>query len=252
MSITFPWYRLGYIIPHRHTDMDGYQFARVAPDGMMLVTTQLDLKEYSLRAVEAELGTLREGVDILSSRVDSMSISGVPLAASLGRARTLQLLDEMSDRSGLSCKTDLEAHIKALHHLDVEKIAIASRWPSALNEKLIDYLKAAGIEVLATAAEGRDLQQNKAASPQADHELAFRLARLALKQAPDAEGLLLPGGLWFAINAAPLLEAEFGIPVLLNITSTVWAALREVRQPLPAKLGRVHGMLLAGLDNPGE
>jgi hypothetical protein len=39
MAVVFPWYRLGYIIPHRHTDMDGYQFARVAPDGMMLVTT---------------------------------------------------------------------------------------------------------------------------------------------------------------------------------------------------------------------
>lgn len=48
MPIVFPWYRLGYIIPHRHTDMDGYQFARVAPDGMLLVTTQLDLAEYSL------------------------------------------------------------------------------------------------------------------------------------------------------------------------------------------------------------
>jgi hypothetical protein len=31
MAAVFPWYRLGYIIPHRHTDMDGYQIARVAP-----------------------------------------------------------------------------------------------------------------------------------------------------------------------------------------------------------------------------
>jgi len=38
--------------------------------------------------------------------------------------------------------------------------------------------------------------------------------------------LLMPGGLWFGIHAVPLLEAEFGRPVLLNILSTTWAALR--------------------------
>jgi hypothetical protein len=52
--------------------MDGYQLARVAPDGMLLVTTQLDLAEYSLAAEERELPTLWQGVDILASRTDSI------------------------------------------------------------------------------------------------------------------------------------------------------------------------------------
>jgi arylmalonate decarboxylase len=234
MAEIFPWYRLGYIIPHRHTDMDGYQFARVAPDGMMLVTTQLDLREYSLAAVEEQLPTLREAVDILGRRkVDSMSISGVPLAASLGRARTRELLDDASSRSGIECLTDLEAHIEALQALGASRIALATRWPDALNARIRDYLREAGVEVLVTVAEQRDLQQNKAASPEADHELALRLGREAMAAAPDAQALLLPGGLWFAIHAAPRLEAEFGVPVLLNITSTVWAALRSASAPLP-------------------
>lgn len=37
------------------TFMDAYQFYRVAPAGMMLVTTGLNFKEYSLAAVESEL-----------------------------------------------------------------------------------------------------------------------------------------------------------------------------------------------------
>ena len=246
MAEVFPWYRLGYIIPHRHTDMDGYQFARVAPDGMMLVTTQLDLREYSLAAVEEQLPTLREAVDILGRReVDSMSISGVPLAASLGRARTLELLEDASGRSGIECLTDLEAHIEALHALRAERIAVATRWPHALNERIRSYLAEAGIEVLATAAEQRDLQQNKAASPQGDHELALRLGREAMAAAPGAQALLLPGGLWFAILAAPQLEAEFGVPVLLNITSTVWAALRRAPAPLPVAADAVAWRSLA-------
>ncbi len=247
MAIIFPWYRLGYIIPHRHTDMDGYQFARVAPDGMLLVTTQLDLAEYSLAAVERELPALNEGVDTLASRTDSISISGVPLAASLGRDRTVALLAEAGDRAGRPCRTDLEAHIEAMHHLGAERIALATRWPDALNEAIVAYLALAGIEVRSVRAEQRNLQQNKVANPEADHHLALRLGRAALEAAPDAQALMLPGGLWFAIHAAPLLEAEFGVPVLLNITATVWAALHAVDGPLPAYPGAEAGALLAGL-----
>ena len=237
MAIVFPWYKLGYIIPHRHTDMDGYQFARVAPDGMVLVTTQLDLAEYSLAAVERELPALWEGVDILASRTDSIAISGVPLAASLGRERTVALLAEASDRARRPCRTDLESHIEAMQHLGAERIALATRWPDALNDAIVEYLAQAGIEVASVQAEQRNLQQNKAADPEADHQLALRLGRAAMRAAPDAQALMLPGGLWFAIYAAPLLEAEFGVPVLLNITATVWAALHVVDGQLPAYPG---------------
>lgn len=247
MAIIFPWYRLGYIIPHRHTDMDGYQFARVAPDGMLLVTTQLNLAEYSLAAVEHELPTLWEGVDILASRADSISISGVPLAASLGRERMASLLAEASDKAGVRCHTDLEAHIEAFHHLGAERIALATRWPEALNGKIVDYLRDADIEVRTVQAKHRNLQQNKTADPEADHDLALRLGRAALAAAPDAQALMLPGGLWFAIYAAPLLEAEFGVPVVLNITATVWAALHAADGPLRASLPAGAGALLASL-----
>jgi maleate cis-trans isomerase len=252
MAIVFPWYRLGYIIPHRHTDMDGYQFARVAPDGMLLVTTQLDLADYSLAAVERELPALWEGVDLLSSRTDSIAISGVPLAASLGRDRMGALLAEATDRAGRPCRTDLESHIAAMAHLGAERIALATRWPDALNDRIVEYLRQAGIEVRSVRAEQRNLQQNKAADPEADHHLALRLGRAALDAAPDAQALMLPGGLWFAIYAAPLLEAEFGVPVLLNITATVWAALHAVDGRLPAYPGEDAGALLAGLRRGGQ
>ena len=68
MTIINPWYQLGYIIPHRYTDMDAYQFYRVAPEGMMLVTTGLNLAGHSLAAVEHELPTFWERVDLLAKK----------------------------------------------------------------------------------------------------------------------------------------------------------------------------------------
>jgi maleate cis-trans isomerase len=227
MNPIAPWYQLGYIIPHRYTDLDAYQFYKVAPEGMMLVTTGLDLAEYTLASVEAQMPAFSACLDLLAQKaVDRIALSGVPVAAALGRERTLRLIAEASDRTGLACDTDLEAHIDTLKHLGISRIALATRWSDAVNTALIDYLKLAGIEVLAHRSHARSLSQNKVANALADHELALRLGREVLAATPQAEALLMPGGLWFAIHAAPMLEAEFKRPVLLNILSTTANALR--------------------------
>lgn len=228
-----PWFQLGYVIPHLYTDLDAYQFYRVAPEGMMLVTTGLNLKEYSLAAVEEELPSLWARFELLAKRkIDRIALSGVPVASALGRKRMREILDEAQQRTGLPCDTDLEAHISTLQHFGATRIALATRWPETVNGALTRYLGEAGIEVLTCQAQARTLDQNKHASAAADHDLALELGRAALRAAPEAQALLLPGGLWFAIHAVPILEAEFGKPVLLNITSTTRAALANAKQVL--------------------
>ena len=221
-----PWYQLGYIIPHRYTDMDAYQFYKVAPEGMMLVTTGLDLKEYTLESVESQLPALYSSLDLLKKKgVDRISLSGVPIAAALGPKRMRSLLDDARQRTGIECDTDMEAHISTLKNLGVTKLAIASRWSDAVNNAVMQYLATEGIEVVICKSRGRTLSQNKEADALSDHNLALELGREALKAAPEAQALLLPGGLWFAIYAVPILEAEFGKPVLLNVLSTASAAM---------------------------
>lgn len=248
MNVICPWLQLGYIIPHLYTDMDAYQFYRVAPDGMMLVTTGLNLKEYSLAAVESELPALWRAVDLLKQKkVDRIALSGVPVACALGRKKMREILDAASQRTGLACDTDLEAHIATLQHLGATRIALATRWPDAVNTALSNYLGEAGIEVLVCRARGRSLEQNKLSSAADDHLLAIELGAQALRAAPQAQALLLPGGLWYAIHAVPLLEAEFDKPVLLNILSTTWAALNAVRDRMLHRPDPRWGKVLASL-----
>ena len=248
MSIIHPWYQLGYVIPHLYTDMDAYQFYRVAPEGMMLVTTGLDLKDYTLAAVEKELPMLWQRFDLLAKKkVDRLSLSGVPVASALGRKRMREILAEGEKRTGLACDTDLEAHIATLQHLGASKIALATRWPEAVNAALTRYLAEAGIEVLACASRARTLDQNKLSSAAADHELALELGGKALREAPRAQALLMPGGLWHAIHAVPLLEAEHGKPVLLNILSTTWAALHAAGSRMQVRPDPRWGKVLASV-----
>jgi maleate cis-trans isomerase len=166
----------------------------------------------------------------------------------------LALLKESSDRTGLPCDTDAEAHIATLQHLGVTRIALASRWSEAVNQGLTAYLADAGIEVLVCKSKGRSLSQNKAANALADHELALTLGREALNAAPDAQALLMPGGLWFAIHAVPMLEQEFGKPVLLNILSTTCSALRSAPKRFEPAIPRADahwGMVLSSAYRDG-
>ena len=243
-----PWYQLGYVIPHLYTDLDAYQFYRVAPEGMMLVTTGLNLKEYSLAAVETELPTLWQRFDLLAKKkVDRISLSGVPVASALGRTKMREILADAQQRTGLACDTDLEAHIATLQHFGATKIALATRWPDTVVTALTRYLAEAGIEVIAVRSRARTLDQNKESSAAADHELALELGREVMRAAPEAQALLMPGGLWFAIHAVPILEAEFGKPVLLNILSTTWAALHAAGKRMLHRPDAHWGKVLASL-----
>jgi len=246
MNVISPWYQLGYVIPHLYTDLDAYQFYRVAPEGMMLVTTGLNLTEYSLEAVERELPTLWQRFELLArKKVDRISLSGVPVASALGRKKMLEILAEAQARTALPCDTDLEAHIATLHHLGATRIALATRWPDTVNAALTRYLAGAGIEVLACRSRPRSLAQNKASSAAEDHQLALDLGGQVLQETPEAQALLLPGGLWYAIYAVPLLEANYGRPVLLNILSTTWAALHAAGHRMKHRPDPRWGRVLA-------
>jgi maleate cis-trans isomerase len=248
MSIITPWYQLGYVIPHLYTDMDAYQFYRVAPEGMVLITTGLNLREYSLAAVEENLPALWNAFDLLASKkADRLSLSGVPVASALGREKMREILADAEGRTGIPCDTDLEAHIATLKHLGASRIALATRWPETVNAALTRYLAEAGIEVIACVSRARSLQENKYSQAAADHELALELGREALHAAPQAQALLLPGGLWFAIHAVPLLESEFGVPVLLNILSTTWAALHSAGERMLHRPDVRWGKVLASV-----
>lgn len=243
-----PWFRLGYVIPHLYTDLDAYQFYAIAPDGAMLVTTQLNLAEYSLVAVERELPTLRARVDLLASkRCDVIALSGVPVASVLGRTRVRSMLDELEQRTGRPCSTDLEAHISALQHFGVERLALGSRWPTHVIDALTAYLREAGIDVVVVRRESGDLEQNKSQDPAESEALALRLGREALRAAPQAQALMLPGGLWFAVNAVPILEAEFGVPVTINIGATLRTALLHYPGVQPIRPDPRWGMVLASV-----
>ena len=192
---------------------------------------------------------LKETVDALTaSGVQRIVMGGVPIGAALGRERAVGILEDIAKWSGVQASSSFEDHLLAFSALGVKKVAVANRWPEAVNSGVTKYLEDSGFEVSASRFGGGTLQENKKKTPQGDHETALELGRAVVADNPDAEVLMLPGGNGYFLYAAPLLEQELGIPVVTNHTASLFAALSEFDGPLVVKPDRRWGRLLQGLS----
>lgn len=240
-----PWFRLGYVSPHPTVDTLAFELYRMAPPGLMLVTTGLAIADYTPEAVEDQLPAFLDAVSLLRARrADRIVLSGVPIAVALGRARTTALLDAAREQAGVPVDTDLEAIIAGVQHLGIERVAIATRWSGDVNEGLARYLRDAGIEVVDTINASQSISENAAMDDATGMRLAIELGRRAFESPADPGGVIMPGARWIAIHALDELESSFGRPLFLNHAAGLWAALHHhgYAQPITG-----WGRLLASL-----
>ena len=70
-------------------------------------------------------------------------------------------------------------------------------------------------------------------------KLAFQLGREAMRRAPNAEALLLAGGAWRSLAALPILEEDYGIPVVTNPIAPIWRLIHDGIAPPVEGWGRL-------------
>jgi maleate cis-trans isomerase len=230
-----PWLRIGYVSPHPLIDTLPYEFYLMAPPGVMMMASCIEIEDYTLEAVQKQF-------DILDSRIESLMrrgarrivISGVPLAIALGRPRTQDLLAGITERWKVPADTDLEAIIAGALSLGVRTAGIATRWKQPMNDRLSSYLAEAGIKVVATSSSGRSMNENAGLDDETGIRLAAELGGEVLGDASAPDAVIMPGGRWITVGAIRELEGRFGRPVITNYSAGLWAALREAgfRRPI--------------------
>lgn len=241
-----PRFRYGQVLPANTAVRlgPGYQFYRLVPLDVIEITTVLGITDYTREGVEAAIGNFPTCVDLLAHEgVDRMVLAGVPISAQLGRKKVREHLDEAQQRSGVPCDAPLEAMIAALHHLAVDRVTIGSRWAGALNEALVQYLAEGDIEVSSVTSRGQWARQAFAMSLDAGMQAAVAVGREAARLDPEAGAIIVPGGAALSLHAIPMLESEFGKPVLTNANAEIWEGLVHTGIVPPVK---GWGALLAG------
>jgi len=194
------------------------------PPYVKRIARSIEISDYTTEGVdEAIAQRYWPCVEALAGEgANSITLAGFPIASQLGRPRVLELLEETGRRTGAVADAQAEASIAALRRFGAKRIAVASRWSEQLNAALIAYLKEADLEVLSITSVGQWAKQAFSMSIEEGVKLAFQLSREAMRKAPKADALLVPGGAWRSLAAVPILEEDYGIPVVTNPIAQVW------------------------------
>lgn len=223
-----PRRQFGYINPVQISDYIHYQFYCIFPANCLMVNFPLNVQSFSHGGVDKALEGFWNGFDFLVDRkVERISQGGIPVSAYAGRPRILAMLEEAAKRTSVPATADFEESIEAVRHLGIKRLAVAAKWSRELMQRIREYLGHAGITPVDLIGHEHSAQQVVALKPEASVNEALALGREAFTKMPEADGLLLAGGAWLVMQAVPMLEAEFGRPVVTNPGATYWSALRQ-------------------------
>ncbi len=143
-----------------------------------------------------------------------------------GHAGAQQQVDELARVTGVPTSSTSLAFVAALRELGLTRVAVAASYPDDVARLFVDYLAAAGIEIVSmgsagivTAAEVGQLQ------PAQVRELAVA------RDHPEAEALLVPDTAMRTLAVLPELEQHLGKPVLTANQVTIWHGLRLAGAP---------------------
>ena len=193
----------------------------------------------------------RREFDFLVARnVDRIVQAGIPVSAFAGRKRVLGFLEEAAKRAPtIPTSADFEEAIEGFKLLGCKKIAMAGKWDDGLMGRVAAYLRAAGLEPLGWTNQAHTTKQVMDVRPQEGIDMALALGRQAFKGNPGADGLLLAGGSWLSNAAIPVLEEEFGRPVITNPAASYWALMHQLGRCSPRQS---FGMLVDSLRLCGK
>jgi len=248
MQQIMPQYKIGFIGPKDKDFRLSREVApnpnlrteRLLPPFIVYIYTGLQLRDYTPEGVEEGIGRYWNCVnELMEHKPDRIGWGGFPISSQLGRSRCLGLIDETRRRTGLPAGSDAEAVIAAMKHMGINRVAVASRWADQLNERVVQYLNHAGIEVLTITTVGQWAAQAFAMSLDMGIKLVLQLSRQAMRNAPAAQGLFIPGGTWRSLGCIPTLEEDFGIPVITNNIASTWELIHEGIAPPIKGWGRL-------------
>jgi maleate cis-trans isomerase len=237
-----PKRKIGVLTPLPVIDNGAYEFYRLVKDRLMLVMIPVGLNEFTDKDVERVFAPVNSYLDkLMERRVDIVMQSGVPLPALIGVAAHDRLIAHMADYAGRPATSSILGVVEAAKRLGVARIALANKWSGAMNRTLGEFFARKNIAVAGVASKVLAPSQFQKMSGEDNIELAYALGRQALRDLPEADGLYIGGGAWLSQPVAETLEAEFGRPVITNVSAMIRNVLTllDCWTPIPG-----HGRLL--------
>ena len=159
--------------------------------------------------------------------VDAIMVIGTSLTFYRGYEAHQELLAKLREQTGLPVSTMSEAVVDGLHAVGAKRIAVATAYADEVNNRLADFLRKAGFEVLALEGFGLFGFGDPGAKSEKDIiELSGKAITGAKTGAKAADAVLISCGGLLTLGVAEPIEQQHGIPVVTSTQAAFWSALR--------------------------
>jgi arylmalonate decarboxylase len=165
--------------------------------------------------------------------VDAIMVIGTSLTFYRGPQAHARLIETLRAATGLPVSTMSQAIVDGLREVGAGRVAVATAYSDVVNQRLRELLVAAGIDV--RALECFDIQDFGGPARKSEADI-IALSEQAVRNAGEADGILISCGGLRTLGVAQPLEQRCGIPVVASTQAAFWAAMRLVGES-----GHVNG-----------
>ena len=227
---TYGWRgRIGLIQPGAVAENNPYEFYLIAPPGVTVVITALGhTGPLDPAGFDRVLANIDDAVArLLVRKVDALVLAGVPFVANKGWGYEDTMRAQVARITPLPLLNDLGVCISAMQTLGMQRVAMLTPFDDATHRQLADYVKNAGIEVVAAKSirPSAELYEEISFAPLAG---VYRAARELYRTASDADGVWITGALMPSVGIIEQLEQDIGAPVVSSMQAMAWGGLRAV------------------------
>lgn len=234
--------RIGHVSPALH-DTQGLESDQMLPEGVMMVTTTLNVQNLVAEEFERAFATMEQGALALArEEVGAIIIGGDPIFCLKGLGSHQKMVDTVYSKTNIPTSTTLSASMDGLKSLGVKKLVIATPFIAERDEALVRYMEGSGFEVLAVKGLGITRNLDLTRVP---FFVPYQLGLEVFRKTKGAEGIYFPCSRWPVVGSIGPLERDLGIPVVTNVQATVWFGLKSMGIKDPIK---GYGALLENLS----
>jgi maleate cis-trans isomerase len=231
-----PRARMGLIIPSVNTFSEP-QFNHFAPEGLGVHVARARVAGQWKRPLPEMKEEIAGAAKLLSdAHPDVIVFHCTDTSMTQGPQGEGRILDIVTDATGIGAMATSRLVLEALQTLGMKKVVLLTPYKS--NKAVIDYLIAAGIEVVQDVALKLEATDFGSVTPQDWARLANENDR------PGADGIFLSCTNTRQIEAIADIEKTLGKPVVNSNQAVLWGAVKRLRdrigalQPMP-QLGRL-------------
>jgi len=217
--------KIGLIVPSANT-INAQEWNALCPEGVSIHVTRIPVDgPPTNESYQAMANAAEEAALLLADAKPDLIVYGCT-AGSVMWSRS-NLIDRISNATGLPTITTSGSVIDALAHLKIRNVSVVTPYLPHVNERLLSELENAGISVAAIQALGLGrTQELRHAMSRVPRDVIAQMVRDCDR--PGAEALFISCTALPSLALVPLLEEELCKPVITSNQATLWKALRTI------------------------